>query len=155
MTTLENLTPQQRLANSRQAIVGYMARGQDEAAGVGRPDPTPDNTPPGPPGSVWKILKRTALTWWQHHPAHMAIDVAAGVAKPVLSKYAEEKPIQLLGAAAALGAALVIMRPWRLMSLTGLLLATVKSSDLAPALLSLITTQHELTRRSEDISKTG
>jgi hypothetical protein len=85
----------------------------------------------------------------------MAIDVAAGVAKPVLSKYADEQPIQLLGVAAALGAALVVVRPWRLMSLTGLLLATVKSSDLAPALLSLITTQHELTRRSEDISKTG
>jgi hypothetical protein len=50
---------------------------------------------------------------------------------------------------------LVVVRPWRLMSLTGLLLATVKSSDLAPALLSLITTQHELTRLSEDISKTG
>ena len=155
MTTLENLTPQQRLAHSRQAIVGYMARGQDEAGSNGMPDQTPDDTPAGAPRSIWKTLRRTALTWWQHHPAHLAIDVAAGVAKPVLSKYAEEKPIQLLGMAAALGAAVILVRPWRLMSLTGLLLATVKSSDLTPAFLSLISTQHKPTNLSEDISKTG
>lgn len=151
MTTPDNLTPQQRLANSRQAIVAYMNRDDEGAASSG----TSGQTPANGQTSVWKTLKRSALTWWRHHPAHLAIDVATGVAKPVLSKYADEKPIQLLGVAAALGAAVVLVRPWRLVSLTGLLLATVKSSDLTPALMSLITTQHELTNLSEDISKTG
>ena len=85
----------------------------------------------------------------------MALEVAAGVAKPILSKYAEEKPMQLLGTAAVLGAAVVLVRPWRLVSITGLLLATVKSPGLSPALMSLITPEPAFTNPPEDISKTG
>lgn len=151
MTTPDNLTPQQRLANSRQAIVVYMKR-DDEGMFTSSTSGQPSE---GTPASVWKTLKRSALTWWRHHPAHLAMDVATGVAKPVLSKYADEKPFQLLGMAVALGAAVVLVRPWRLVSMTGLLLATVKSPGLSPALLSLFTPQPEFTNPPEDISKSG
>ena len=128
---------------------------EGEAASNGTASQTADGTSTGVRRSVWKTLKRSALMWWRHHPAHMALEVATGVAKPILSRYAEEKPLQLLGTAAALGAAVVLLRPWRLVSISGLLLATVKSPGLSPALMSLITPEPEFTNPSEDISKTG
>lgn len=171
MTASVDATPQQRLEDSRQVIVNYMRRdrGDDHnegddggggvsatAAGTAQGLAGGGSSGSGPAGNaVWKTLKRATLAWWRHHPAHMAMDVAVGVAKPVLNKYATEKPFQLLGAAAAIGAAAVLVRPWRLMSITGLLLATLKSSGLSAALLSLITPQLDVTKRSKDITKTG
>ena len=144
MTASNDATPEQRLTSSRHAILSYMTRKGDDS---GAPDGTFGHTPNGAPGSsvpsVWKTLKRATLSWWRHHPAHLAIDVAMGMAKPVLGRYAHEKPLQLLGVAAAVGAAAVLVRPWRLVSVTGLLLATVKSSGLTPALFSLISAPPE------------
>lgn len=174
MTASVDPTPQQRLEDSRQVIVNYMRRdsgddhndGDDGYDGGGGVTATAAGTAQGLAGggssgsgpvgnAVWKTLKRATLAWWRHHPAHMAMDVAVGVAKPVLDKYATEKPLQLLGAAAAVGAATVLVRPWRLMSITGLLLATLKSSGLSAALLSLIAPQLDVTKRNKDITKTG
>lgn len=156
MTTPVNITPKQKLADSRRAIVGHMTHHDEaEAASNGTPGQAADGTSTEVRRSVWKTLKRSALMWWRHHPAHMALEVATGVAKPILSKYAEEKPMQLLGTAAVLGAAVVLVRPWRLVSITGLLLATVKSPGLSPALMSLITPEPAFTNPPEDISKTG
>ena len=186
MTASLDPTPQQRLADSRLAIVNYMRRdsGDDDGDG-GDADSGDGNGGDGASAAaagsahglagggtsrsgsgsgsgsraagyaVWKTLKRATLTWWRHHPAHMALDVAVGVSKPVLYKYAEEKPLQLLAAAAAVGAAAVLVRPWRLMSITGLLLATLKSSGLSSTLLSLITPQRESSKPSKDVKKTG
>ena len=68
---------------------------------------------------------------------------ALDVAKPLLGKYAEEKPFQLLGVAAAAGAAVVLLRPWRLVSLTGLTVTALKSSQFSRLLLSLLSTHRE------------
>ena len=46
--------------------------------------------------------------------------------------------MQFLGIAAAIGAVVVIARPWRLISITGLLLAIAKSSQLSTVLLSAL-----------------
>lgn len=184
MTASLDPTPQQRLVDSRLAIVNYMRRdsGDDDGDG-GDADSGDGNGGDGASAAaagsahglagggtsrsgsgsgsraagyaVWKTLKRATLTWWRHHPAHMALDVAVGVSKPVLYKYAEEKPLQLLAAAAAVGAAAVLVRPWRLMSITGLLLATLKSPGLSSTLLSLITPQRESSKPSKDVKKTG
>ena len=155
MTTPDQPSPQQRLANSRQALVGYMTRsGEDTATSRAACDPAPDRTLAGGRGNFWKTIRRTVQAWWRHHPAHTALDVAAGMAHPVLNRYAHDKPVQLLGAAAALGAALVVVRPWRLVSITGLLLATVKSSGLTTTLLSLLSAQSELNKPPEGPPKT-
>ncbi len=151
MTTPDNLTPQQRLASSRQALVGYMARNGDAApTSNDTSGQASDNPLAGGRGNFWKTVRRTVQAWWRHHPAHTALDVASGMAHPVLNRYAKDKPIQLLGAAAALGAALVVVRPWRLVSITGLLLATLKSSGLTPTLLSLLAAQSELNNPPEN-----
>lgn len=150
MTTADDATPEQRLASSRQAILSYMRRqGDDSGLGEGTFGHAPNSAGGSSVTGVWKTLRRATLTWWRHHPAHLAIDVAVGMAKPVLGKYAHEKPLQLLGISAAVGAAAVLVRPWRLVSVTGLLLATVKSSGLTPALLSLISAPPEAADASE------
>lgn len=79
-------------------------------------------------------LRRAARTWWRHHPAHMGLELAT----PALSAFAQRKPLQFLGIAAASGALLVIARPWRLVSVTGLLVAIAKSSQLSTVLLSAL-----------------
>jgi hypothetical protein len=87
------------------------------------------------PGHGWFARFRYAAgTWWRHHPAHMGLELAT----PALSVYASRKPLQYLGIAAAVGAVVVIARPWRLMSLTGLLVAIAKSSQLSSVVLSAL-----------------
>lgn len=131
-----------------------MARNSDDAAASNATSgPTSNGRLGNGRVSIWKTVRRTLQVWWRHHPVHTAMDLAVGAAHPVLTRYAHDKPVQLLGAAAALGAALAVVRPWRLVSITGLLLATLKSSGLAPALLSLLAAQSELNDSSESPQK--
>ena len=154
MTTPDKLSPQQRLADSRQALVGYMARSGGDTTTSPASGPAPDSTLAGGRGHLWKTVRRTLQAWWRHHPVHTALGIAAGTVHPVLNRYAHDKPVQLLGAAAALGAALVVVRPWRLVSITSLLLATLKSSGLTTTLLSLLSAQSELNDSPERPAKT-
>jgi hypothetical protein len=136
MTSPTTPTPQDRLAASRKAIVRHMSRdsqshdGDDQA----RAGESPDGDGAGFDGSTWGIVKHALRSWWHHHPVSMAV----GLAKPTLKHYAEEKPFHLLGIAAAAGAATVLIRPWRLVSVGSLLLAAVKSSEISGALLSML-----------------
>ena len=86
---------------------------------------------PGPAGWLGH-MQHVLGTWWRHHPAHMGIEMVT----PALSSYAARKPLQYLGIAALVGVVFAIVRPWRLISLTGLIVALVKSSQLSSVLLS-------------------
>ncbi len=48
------------------------------------------------------------------------------ILKPVVASYAKSDPIKTLGIAAGVGAAIVVFKPWRLISIGGLL-AMLKS----------------------------
>src|SRR4051812_17361853 len=73
-----------------------------------------------PPGQGWLgHLRYAVATWWRYHPAHMAADLVS----PLMHEYARRKPVQLLGISLAAGAALTFARPWRLISLTTLVVA--------------------------------
>ena len=127
-------TPQERLTLSRRAIVRHMNR--EELSGSEVADASPDQPIDGDskPHGNWDILKRAVQTWWYHHPAHVVL----GLARPVMSKYAGEHPVQLLALAAAAGALAVVAKPWRLISLGGLLLSTMKSANVSSILLSML-----------------
>lgn len=131
-----HLTAQQRLANSRQAIVRQMGLEGPEDDGF-----SIDATAAGAEGQTidtsagtWTLAKQVASAWWHGHPARLAVDVA----KPVLQTYAEQQPLRLLGISAGIGAAAVVLRPWRLISVTGLLLAALKSSEISGAVQSML-----------------
>ena len=135
-----DLTPQERLEISRKAIVRFMAKGSDHSINDEQQPHLGDQENQEkrfskPTGSIWQTLKHTLNDWWKYHPAQLALDLAI----PVLGKYAEKKPLQLLGLAAGAGAAIVLIRPWRLVSVTGLLLTALKSSKVSTLVLSLLT----------------
>lgn len=134
-------SPQARLAVSRNALVRQMVRG-DGCVGNDTPN-GPDSSDYAQAGggyegadrsSVWHVFTQAAMAWWQHHPAQVAIQIG----RPLLNSYAREKPLQLLGIAAGVGAAAVLVKPWRLVSATGLAAALLKSTKPSTALLSLL-----------------
>jgi hypothetical protein len=86
-------------------------------------------------------LRRSLRAWWRSHPAHLAIDVA----EPLLRRYAQNHPLQLLGLSFTFGAALVLIRPWRFVSTTGLMLTALRSTHLSSWLASFLTPTAEKT----------
>src|SRR3990167_2967877 len=135
-------TPQERLAASRRALVRHMR-------GDGTPEDHDDleGEQPSPAASygAWGVVKRAMRAFWRKHPVGVAVDLA----RPVIGKYAEEQPFKLLGISASIGAAAVLLRPWRLASLGAVLVAALKSSELSNALSSMLATTRQ------DTEKTG
>ena len=139
VTTLSD-SPQSRLTASRKALVRQMTRtdGRAENTLTGAlPESNHDaaevdtNTERS---STWQIIVQAAQAWWQHHPVQIAVDIG----RPFLTNYARDKPIQLLAIAAGVGAAAVLVKPWRLVSVTGLAVAAFKSTKISSTLLSLL-----------------
>ena len=126
---LPGMTPQERLVISRRAILQCMKRnGRDggEALQGDVADEAGETSGTRRPGSLrrlWRALRRTTVIWWRSHPAHLAADMV----QPVLGRYARANPLTLLGVAAALGAVVVLAKPWRLVPVTGLLMTALKS----------------------------
>jgi hypothetical protein len=133
MSTESALSPSQRLDRSRQAIVRYMAYDELEAHGPSGDHGSSAGAIDGS-ASSWGVFKQVAASWWRGHPAHLALDIA----KPLLQTYAADKPLQLLGISAGLGAAAVLLRPWRLISLAGLAATVMKSTPMSGVVHSLL-----------------
>lgn len=130
-----------KLARSRMAIVDHIQRRdkrpERESARHGAEhepgEQAWEQPEPGSGPAAWfASFKHAAGAWWRHHPAHLGLELAT----PVLSSYAARKPVQFLGIAAALGAVVMVARPWRLISITGLIVALVKSSQLSSVVMS-------------------
>jgi len=132
---LQPLTPQQRLALSRRALVAQLN---------GHPQPHGDDLDlsafPSSTSSpfdrfAWRTVARGVVRrWWRRHPAN----AVGQVARPLLERYAREEPAKLVGAAAAAGALVVLVKPWRLLSITAVLAAVVKTSDVADMVTTLM-----------------
>jgi len=134
MTSLTQPTPQERLASSRKAIVRHMSRDRQSDDEQKPPGPHGEGDSPHAEDGAWGFVKHALGAWWQHHP----VSAALSLARPVLDQYAREKPLHLLGIAAVAGAAAVAFKPWRLVSLGGVLLAALKSSEISGTLLSML-----------------
>jgi len=59
--------------------------------------------------------------WWARQPLRVAMSVVAETAKAALKPMAQSHPFRLVTIAAVAGAALVVLRPWRLISMSALL----------------------------------
>lgn len=135
-----------KLAQTRLAIIEHIHRKEHrndapdrahrsakQAHGhVGEGDGDGDADEPGPSANWGASLIHGFQTWWRHHPAHLAVELAT----PVLSGYARRKPAQFLAIAAAAGVAVMLIRPWKLISATGLVVALLKSSQLSSLVMS-------------------
>ncbi|MDM0038100.1 hypothetical protein QTH89_16850 [Variovorax sp. J22G21] len=125
------LTPQQRLAISRRALVQQL-RGEappvaPERARSGAQPPRPRKPSLFDRVAWLPVARSMAERWWRRHPAN----AVGQLARPVLDRYARENPAKLVAVAAAAGAVIVLVRPWRLLSVGALVAAALKSSDIA------------------------
>ena len=132
-----------RLARTRLAIIDQIQHPEHRKArgdaprrreSPGREAQKQEPLSGGGPGGWIARFRQAARTWWRYHPAHMGLELAT----PALSAYAERKPLQYLGIAAAVGAVIVIARPWRLISVGGLVMTIAKSSQVSTVLLSAL-----------------
>jgi hypothetical protein len=133
-----------KLARSRQAILAHVARRQrrhdpheESAAGMGMDEDAyaamQEEDAAQDYGAGWfGHMRRAVRTWWRYHPAHMVADLAS----PLMRDYARRRPVQLLAISVAAGAALTFARPWKLISLTTLAVAVLKSSQLSNLLMA-------------------
>lgn len=148
LAILEHLHRREQRRQGRGAV-GANANGTRAAAGAaagpgaGGPQQADEGTweshrqahPPGAGG--WVGTARDVLQdWWKYHPAHVALDIA----RPALSAYAQRKPMQYLGVAALAGAGLFFLRPWKLISVTGVLVAVARSPHVAELVMRAMST---------------
>lgn len=145
-------TAKQRLQATRQALMHELvpstrnetvkrmeseARQQQQVAYESGASGVPPEPPSGQPASMsgWLAIARHSVrAWWEFHP----VRVVGAVAEPVLAQYARQRPLKLIGIAAAVGAVLMVTRPWRLVSVGGLAVAALKSSQLSNFALSFL-----------------
>jgi hypothetical protein len=124
-----------KLARSRQAILAHIAQRQRkhdpreefEGHGFAPNDEGLHDDGPDPASGWFGHLAYALRTWWRYHPAHMVVELAS----PLMRSYARRKPVQMLGIAFATGAVLTLARPWKLISLTTIIVALLKSSQLS------------------------
>ena len=129
----------EKLARSRQAIVDQVRRKERHASQPSKAQGLRDADNPDDAynsqvrrGGWTGRLGYATRAWWRHHPAHMAVEMVT----PALEDYAHHRPGRLLAISAAAGAALVLARPWKLISATGLLVAILKSSQISTLVMS-------------------
>lgn len=147
MPSPTELTPQERLAISRMAILKHMNRHHREFED--RTDDELGSSDPSRPAShgTLGIIKQAAKVWWHRNPASTVVELA----QPLLSGYASVHPFKLLAISAGIGAATVVIRPWRMVSVGALLVGAVKSSGMTNALASMITS---VTHRPDNTNTT-
>jgi hypothetical protein len=128
----ELLTPQQRLAMSRRALVDRFD-GQRPRPATAAPAPRRHSSERYE-RFAWSSVGRSLVRrWWRRHPAN----AIGQLALPLLERYAREEPAKLVAASAATGALLVLVRPWRLLSVSAVLAALLKTSDVADLITAL------------------
>lgn len=131
------LTPQERLANTRKAIVRHMNRHHRDSEE--KFDNDFDKANVSNPGIVSEPnglsrIRYAARMWWHRHPASAALELAS----PLLKDYAHAHPFKLLGISVVTGAAIVVVKPWRMLSASTLLVAAIKSSGLSNTLITMM-----------------
>jgi hypothetical protein len=127
--------PQTRLAVSRSRLRLHLQQWQSQQA----PDaPNPQQTwldaLRAEPGT--RVLLNALQLWWAQQPWHQASAAFAASVGQLLRPLAQRSPLLLVVGAAALGSALVLLKPWRWLSLSTL--AAGLLPQLLPKLLALL-----------------
>jgi hypothetical protein len=92
-------------------------------------------------------LGEAAAAYWKHHPLRLALELAT----PTLSRFAQRRPVAFLAASAAAGAVIYVARPWRLISVTGLALAALRSPQVSGALIGALYGDRDRDRDIDDL----
>ncbi|QBM29843.1 hypothetical protein [Hydrogenophaga pseudoflava] len=71
----------------------------------------------GLPRAAWRIARALARRWWIRQPWHASVELVAGTLADEVKPVVRRHPWASLAAAAAVGGALVMARPWVVHSL--------------------------------------
>lgn len=150
MHTSSELTPQERLAISRMAIVKHM-HGHDLQVldRIDNETDDPNNSGLGLHNKI-SIITHTIKVWWNRHPVNAVLELT----RPLMSDYARAHPLKLLSIAMGVGVAIVLIKPWRMVSLGAVAVAAVKSSGISNALYAMLSSLSSVTRHPEKVSTT-
>jgi hypothetical protein len=113
--------PQLRLALSRKHLslaLHQLRAEQIQAAAQHSAHPAWWDALRAEPGT--RLLLDTLTAWWVQQPWHQTTALLAASAKQLLRPLAQRKPVALVLAATALGAVLVLLKPWRWISVPAL-----------------------------------
>jgi len=131
-----------KLEQNRRAILEYVARRHRKHDPREEPPPRgaarqsfaeddwQDEEPYAGNGGWFGHLRHVVRTWWRYHPGNMVVELTS----PLLRNYAQRKPAQLIGISFAAGLVLMFLRPWKLISITGIIVALLKSSQFSHVL---------------------
>ena len=111
------LHPQIRLALLRSRLslaLHHLQAGQGQAAASQGAHPDWWNSLRAEPGT--RVLLDTLAAWWAQQPWHQTAALLAESAKHLLRPVAQRNPLLLVVGAAVLGGALVLLKPWRWIS---------------------------------------
>lgn len=123
-------TPGQTLLLSRERLrAALQATSSNTPSGSASNGAPAADAPTPSPGAA--LLAAVLRQWWAKHPAHQAATLAAQTARELTLPVAQKHPVVLVAGAFAVGAGLVALRPWRLLSGAALL------GRMAPAVLRL------------------
>jgi hypothetical protein len=153
------LTALERLARSRQAIAmelgvdgGSRERGRDDlGAEWGQGELDGQMRRGKPRGGWWPVFTSMASTWWRRHP----LNAVAHMAKPVIESYAREEPAKLMGIAALAGVAVVIIKPWRLISAGALLAAALRPSEISAFAMTMLSSFNSTLQKDKEQRAAG
>lgn len=111
-TTSRQLSAVARLERSREALRAALRMSEAEETA------DRDATPTGLSRTLQAVPVVGALvdsikSWWRQHPARVGTTLAGSAAKSVLQPVAERHPVALVVGAAAVGASIVAVKPWR------------------------------------------
>ncbi|MDM0108846.1 hypothetical protein QTH97_28155 [Variovorax sp. J22R24] len=136
------LTPKDKLALSRAELLAAMGYQQVDGT-VGITDVQALAPPQG-----WTADGRLGFLarWWRRHPASTALELV----KPGLARYAHRHPAKLVAYSASAGSLLVLLKPWRLLSVGALIALLFRASDLSGALYTALRSAGHAAERSAD-----
>jgi hypothetical protein len=120
-----------RLARSRLALLDYFAH----TPGAAPPAPDSSEAPSASGPTFWRSAREAACHYWEGHPARLLLALAS----PVISRWGQRHPLAFVAGAAGAGALLVLARPWKLISVSSVLLAALKSPHLSSLAMSILT----------------
>jgi hypothetical protein len=142
-TTPDATNAQATLEQTRQELVNFLSKKNrsDTAArgsGATSSDRARDSSNPAPeiePDFSWTSFVETGLSsWWHEHPAR----AGALLLRTAVEETARRKPLPTVAVAAVVGAAVVLIKPWRLVSTTAVMLTVFRSSNFTSVVTSLV-----------------
>ena len=143
-----NGTP--NLTQTRRELLNYLAQAEPgESKSPDHRQPRGTNhvkSASGSSGLEWSSLIAAGLSsWWHDHPAR----AGASLLKSATEEYARRKPLQVVTIAAVAGAAVVLFKPWRLVSATALTLSLFRSSNFTGMATSVLETAAQSMQSSQ------